>query len=221
MILPGHKHPAPHGTHARYVHGCRCTDCRAGHAATVRARIARGRAAARELGPAIPGTLCPGVNGAPCKRGRKLRAGSLAVCFDCRGSLVWNGLVDAAPARRHMRKLSRRGVGFRAVAAVTDIGLTTIQKIRNGKRRRIRKAVADRILAVTAAEVSDGALVPAGETNRMLRELVTEYFTRGEVARQLGYKSLALQIGKNGLVLARTEQRVRRLYRRAMGEEAA
>lgn len=44
-----------------------------------------------------------------------------------------------------------------------------------------------------------------------------EYFSKAEVARQLGFQMPQLQIAKADRVLARTEQRVARLYRKAVG----
>jgi hypothetical protein len=218
LALPGHVRAPRHGTHAGYVSGCRCADCKSGHAATVRARTARAKAAARALGPAVPGTICPGAGGAPCKNRSKLRAGSQAVCHRCADRLVWNGLVDAAPVRKHLRALSRRGVGYRAVAAAASVGCSTIQKIVNGTRTRIRKERADAILAVTSEAISDHALVPAGPTWKMLRALEPEYLTKRGLAQALGStaKVPALQFGKRR-VLARTELRVRKLYRKAVG----
>lgn len=124
--------------------------------------------------------------------------------------------MNAAPARRHLRKLSRRGVGYNSVGDASDVGRTTLAKILSGKKRRIRKRTLDRILEVTSEAVADHALVPAARTQAMLRELEREYFSKAEVARQLGYKRPALQIGKRR-VRARTEQRVARFYRKVMG----
>jgi hypothetical protein len=49
----------------------------------------------------------------------------------------WNGIIDAAPARAHLLKLSRAGVGQWSVVAATDIARSMIHEIRNGDRLRI------------------------------------------------------------------------------------
>ena len=233
-----HRSKFPHGTRACYVRGCRCEECRAATTAAASERAAAVRAAAAELAPAgapappvarawtapdgsvrtrVYQRACPGIESQPCPGRRYVREDSTGgICGGCRDRLSWNGLVDAAPARRHMAKLSRRGVGYKSVQAASDVGKTTILGIVTGRKRRIRKRTSDRILAVDAGAVADHGLVPAARTWQMLRELEAEYFTRAEVARQLGYKVPALQIGRRK-VLARTEQRVERLYRRAVG----
>ncbi len=57
-------------------------------------------------------------------------------------------MVDAGPARRHLRALQRRGIGRRAVHAASDVALQVIIDVRSGKKRRIRKKTAAAILAV-------------------------------------------------------------------------
>lgn len=156
---------------------------------------------------------CPGVNGQPCPKNAHLRKDSKGgVCGTCRPKLVWNGLVDAEPARRHLRWLSRRGVGRRSVAAASDVGDTTLSEIISGTKKQIRKETADRILAVTRAALGDWTIVPAEKTWKAIRWLLSEGFTKTSLARRLGYESPALQIKKD-FVLAKTEAKVLRLYR--------
>lgn len=124
----------------------------------------------------------------------------------------WNGLVDAAPARAHLLKLSRQGVGRRAVNAATDVALTVIQDIRSGKKTRIRARTEQLILGVTPAMVSDRALVKPGRTRKLIAELVDEGYSKAELARRLGYASQALQF-KPHRMTARNVARVETLYR--------
>jgi hypothetical protein len=129
----------------------------------------------------------------------------------------WNGLVPALAARRHLLRLSKQGVGRRAVAAACDVSLTIVASIRSGTRTQIRKRTQDRILGVTRLAVSDAALVPANETWRQINALLEEGFTKAELARRLGFRTPALQVGK-GKILARTAARVDRLFRMLMKE---
>lgn len=223
-----------HGTRARYVRGCRCAACREANRLAYHARQAKAKAAAAELAvrsrepieKTPPGgtpqtrtyrTRCPGLPGERCPKRSHIRRDSIGgVCAVCRSRLVWNGLVDARAARRHLRRLSRAGVGYKQVADAALVSPTIVGKILRGERKRIRKATSDRILEVDAGARADGALVDAAETWRMLRELEAEYFSKAELARQLGYRAPALQVGKRR-VRASTEARVRRLYRRAKG----
>lgn len=224
-----------HGTRARYVQGCRCADCRAANTTVYHERQRKSLEAVEGLEPPPPvpveqkftrpdGTVgtrvylngCPGPGGKGCPGSRHLRTNSVGgVCHECRHKLVWNGLVPATRARNRLRKLSERGVGYKAVAAACDVGSTTLLKIVSGEKRKIRKRTHDAIMAVDDGAAADHALVPADRTWRMLRELETEFFTKAAVARLLGYRSRALQIGRKR-VTARTQFRVERLYRRVM-----
>lgn len=216
--IPGKRVQHDHGTRARYVTGCRCADCRRANTAAYHDRMARAREAAAELElVAGAGEICPGIEGQPCPKLTKLRSDSTGVCADCRSRLVWNGLVDAAPARRHLRRLSRRGIGYKTAADAAGIAASIVAAILNGKRRRIRKRTADAILEVDQGAAADHALVDAGETWRMLKHLRCEYLTDTALARALGFLKPALQIGQRR-VLVRTEDRVRRLYRRVYGD---
>lgn len=129
----------------------------------------------------------------------------------------WNGLVDARAARVHLAKLSRRGVGRRAVADAAGVPPSTLRAIRVGEKTKIRKRTEARILAVDAGARSGGSLVPAGPTWRRIERLLAEGFTKTELARRLGStaKTPSLQIRKD-FVTARTAADVERLYNRVM-----
>lgn len=231
--------PAPdrflHGTRSRYVSGCRCTECRAANTAAYHERQRRAKEAATELAaaPVVPiaqtwtapdGTMrermyrraCPGVDGAPCPLRAHLRKDSTgAVCGACRERLVWNGLVDARRARRHLRALSRKGVGYKSVADAADVGHTVLAEVLAGRKRQIRRQTEKRVLEVTTEAIADHALVPAAGVWRLLDRLLEEGFTKTELARRLGYAGPALQIGRKR-VLARTAHRLERFYREIM-----
>lgn len=127
----------------------------------------------------------------------------------------WNGIVSASRARAHLIKLSRQGVGRRAVRAATDIADTVLQKIRSGKKQNIRARTERLILCVTPASASDRALVRAGPTRARIAELLNEQFTVARLARELGQSTPRLQIGKR-LVTVRTQYNVEQMHRRLM-----
>ncbi len=129
----------------------------------------------------------------------------------------WNGLVPAKAAKKHILRLSRQGVGRRALSAACDVPSSVIQLIRSGDRTQIRKRTEERILAVSRLAVSDAAVVPAAETWRQINALLQEGFTEPGLASRLGLKSHRLRFGKQRL-LARTAVRVDRLYRLLMKE---
>jgi hypothetical protein len=127
----------------------------------------------------------------------------------------WNGLVPAGRARRHILKLSRKGIGRRAIAEAADIPQSIIAKIKKPATKHIRKKTESKILAVTDGAVSGGAIVPAKRTWKLIRRLLDEGFTKAELARRLGCKSHHLQISKER-ILAQTAVRVERLFNRLM-----
>jgi hypothetical protein len=205
-----------HGTRSRYVIGCRCDECKSANAEAARIRDERAREAVAHL-PLNPGGPCPGFDGKPCAKARRLKSNSGPVCKDCLQLAAWDGLVDATPVREHLLKLSAQGVGYKSVGEAADVGKTSLFRVMTGQKTRIRKRAADRVLAVDAQAVADWGLVPAGETRRMLRALEEEWLTKGALALELGYAQPALQIGQSSHVRARTEHRVKRLYRRIAG----
>lgn len=128
----------------------------------------------------------------------------------------WNGLVAAAPARRHLRALSRRGVGYRQVADAACVSATVAFQIISGTKARVRARTAKRILEVTVAAAADHARVPAARTHDLVERLQREGFTKAELARRLGYKMPALQLTYSKTVLVRTQARIEKFYRQVM-----
>jgi hypothetical protein len=220
----------PHGTRSRYVSGCRCDKCRAANREAYHKLQEEAKEAAQEIKTenspreqvwtAPDGTkkirtykrACPGVNGEPCPIKAHLRKDSKGgVCGTCRLKLVWNGLVDAAPAREHLLKLSSEGVGYKAVSEACDVGKTALQEILQGTKTRIRAKSLKRILSVDSSALADHALVPAGPTWVLVTKLLADGFTKGSISRRIGNKTPALQI-KSRYVLAKTAYRIKKLY---------
>lgn len=125
----------------------------------------------------------------------------------------WNGLVPADKARAHMLKLSRAGIGRRAIAAASDVADTVLQEIRSRRKRQIRARTERKILAVGKAQASDRALVDAKRTWALIDELLEEGYAVGLIATRLGYARPYLQFKRGGRVTVRTQARVERLHR--------
>lgn len=206
-----------HGTRAKYVLGCRCDECRRANTESKRRRLEEARELVAHI-PLNPGGRCPGIDGRKCPHRATLKSNSLGVCSRCVDRAGWNGLVDAAPVREHLRKLSRQGVGYKSAADAASVARSVLQRVLAGTKTRMRKRAADRVLAVDVQAAADHGMIPAGETRRMLEALEAEYLTKGRLALELGYAHPALQIATSERVLAKTEAKVRKLYRRAVGE---
>lgn len=131
--------------------------------------------------------------------------------YQARKAGDWNGLVDATPAREHIRKLSRAGVGYMMVADAAKTAVSVIQDIKSGARTRARARTVRRILAVSIDCRGDGTQVSAASTWRRIEKLVEEGFRKRDLARLLGYECEQLQFGKTR-VTVRTRARIERLF---------
>lgn len=124
----------------------------------------------------------------------------------------WNGIVSAEKARAHLIKLSKQGVGRRAVAYATDVAESIVHQIRMGTRTRVRARTERLILKVSPAMALDGANKRAARTWKLIDELREEGYTDAFIAKRLGYKRPALQFGRT-YVTVRNAARVERLHR--------
>jgi len=111
---------------------------------------------------------------------------------------LWNGLVKAGQARRHMLYLSRVGVGRRTVGQIARISDSVLFKIRSGQRKQIRALTEKAILSVTPGAVRGSSLVSAKSTWRKIGWLLEEGFTKAELAKRMGSKANvpALQLNR-------------------------
>jgi len=124
----------------------------------------------------------------------------------------WDGIVDAEPARVHVTRLGRVGMGYKAVAAAAGVPTSTLWAVKTGNRTRIRASALSRILGVDLYGRSDGQLIDARGTWRLLNRLTDDGYTKAQLAFWLGSKTPKLQI-QRGQVTVRTAARVERLYR--------
>jgi hypothetical protein len=117
-----------------------------------------------------------------------------------------NPLVPADIARKHLRRLSRQGVGYKTAADAACVATSVVAKIVSGERTQIRRKTAQRLLAVTRMAAGEATLVPAGRTWK-------EGFTKARIAQAIGNKMPALQINPERVTL-KTVGRIERLVRR-------
>jgi DNA-binding Xre family transcriptional regulator len=129
---------------------------------------------------------------------------------------ITNHIVDAAKAKTRILKLRKRGIGRRYLSELIGIPESSISKIASGKKRRIREATLAKILSVALDKLPKGkALIDAKECWKMLEELLSEGFTKAELANRLGYKSPAIQIHREKITVD-TFKRVKSFYNRIM-----
>jgi len=125
------------------------------------------------------------------------------------GSDVW---VSVEPVKAHLKALSKIGIGYKTVADYSSVGKTTLARILNGKNAKIRKSKADRILAVDKNCVSGGTLISSKRTQLLIKWLMSEDFTKREIAKRLGLKAPAIQFGKKKKMTARVAMRLERFW---------
>lgn len=224
-----------HGTRSRYVGArCRCDLCREANRVYYHARRALERERLAELDeppPAPPIEVtdgrgrrlykraCPGLDSDQgCPFLTYLRKDSKrGLCLRCRAELVADYLVDARPAKRWIRRLSRKGIGYKSVADAASVARTNVQRILRGDKVQIRLSTERRILAVDAGAARGGSVVDARPTWRLIRLLLKEGFSKHRLALRLGCKSGALQFGREKIT-ARNALRVAKFYRAIMAE---
>jgi len=160
------------------------------------------------------GTRARYVRGCRCD---SCRAANTAYYHTMMKKRIWHGgnpLVDAGPARTHLLKLSKLGIGRRWVHAQCGVADSTLQKISGGTQTQCRKETSEAILAVpTKREPLDGDRIDAAPTWRLLRDLLKRGWSKAELARRLGSTARhpALQIKKDQ-VNASTARKVRDLH---------
>lgn len=134
------------------------------------------------------------------------------------------GYVDADPVREHIARLSAAGMGWKRVAAAAEVATGTMYPILYGRggsnpaehrppRKRVRRDIADRILAVRL-ELAPHAPVPSVGTVRRLQALVAVGWSLTRLAPRLGMlpSNLHSLVHTRDQVLQATADSVAALY---------
>lgn len=134
----------------------------------------------------------------------------------------WNPWVDAEPARQHVKALQAAGLGRARIGELAGMDQAAIWRLENGNPKRgklppfqIRKATADRILAVTASieTLAAYATVDATGSRRRLQALVTVGWSQRRLAARLGVDPANMSsLMKRPRVLATRARAIRGLY---------
>lgn len=96
------------------------------------------------------------------------------------------GYAHAEPVREHLLTLQRAGLSYRCIGRCADVSLRTVLLVAQGKREKIWAHTAQKLMSVTAADVRNGALVPAIGTIRRLRALHAIGYTAAQLAKLSG-----------------------------------
>lgn len=128
-------------------------------------------------------------------------------------------LIDAEPARQHVRALLAAGMGARSIAAAGGVNRNWIKSLLHGRpdrgnppTQRIRPETADALLAVTVA-LPDHTLTHAAGTHRRLQALVACGWSIQKIANRLGKTTANLwAVTQQDRVTAATVRQVRDLY---------
>ena len=139
----------------------------------------------------------------------------------------WNPWADAAPVRDHVRALhDATGADYRQIAAAAGLGTHRVGHLLHGNpsdgkppARKIRRDAAQRLLALTGAELRPNprALVPAAGSRHRLRALVATGRPASALTAELGMGEHPVRdiiSGRSGQVTAATRDAVRGLYDR-------
>lgn len=142
----------------------------------------------------------------------------------------WDNLVDAEPARDHVRRLMAAGMGLKRIAAAADVSTGVMWKLLYGKpprpgrertpSKRVTKAVALRLLAVEI-DLADGAYVPNTDTARRLQALVACGWSMSKLGLRLGIQPGNFNVvvtGRRPQVSVATAKAVHALYLELAGQ---
>lgn len=154
----------------------------------------------------------------PCKKAQRLYAAELRARHAIGQA---NPIVSATRARNHIWRLKKAGVGQVWLHRASGVRLTTIQEIRTGKKRRIRKDTERAILAVTA---DAGRWVEGSRYLSMIDHMVELGFPKSWIAERVRWKKGSnlrhgrsvgncLGVGRGERISRRSAEKIEQLYR--------
>ena len=131
----------------------------------------------------------------PCREANRLQA---AARRRAQAYGRWRPFVDAAAARRHIRRLRAAGLGVDRIVELSGVGSGTIRQLIYGDPRtgrpvaRIRAETEAAVLAVEPSRPAPGALVPATATQAQVGDLLDAGYTLADLAAELGRSTSSL-----------------------------
>jgi hypothetical protein len=127
-----------------------------------------------------------------------------------------NGLVSTELVRKHMLKLSKKGIGYKSVGDITDLSKTVLFAIYSGNKKQCRAMTAKKILGVTPDMAADGAYICAKKSWKKINDLLAQGYSKVSIAEGIG-QTRALQLGK-AKITARHAATIDALYEKLNGK---
>lgn len=176
---------------------------------------ARGLRSAAELAEGKPcGTRLCYYAGCRCRACRTANALYTRGRAAARRRGEGNGLVSAERARLHLAWLSAQGIGRKTAADSAKISGSTVSKVIDGERLKIRAQTERRILVVTEVARADGARIDAAPMWRQIDELIANGYSQVRIASEVAGRSVrGLQLGRERTTV-RSADRVRQVWQR-------
>lgn len=129
----------------------------------------------------------------PCHSARReyLRQRDKQIAY---GRWAGRDLVDAEPMRVHVQALVDSDMTISSIARVAGVSMSMISDVLNGKRLRIRRTSAEKVLKVTPWATDAGAMVPAWRAIRRLQALQALGWSLRVVSVESGVAEEPLQL---------------------------
>lgn len=133
----------------------------------------------------------------------------------------YNCFVDAEASRKQINFLMLSGMRIKGdISRLTGISWTTLWKIRTKQRTKVTPETERRLMELDPLVTERcGNYVPADEVWETVYRIMECGYSRAFIARKLGYRARALQIGKEK-VRRETAERISELYRWALDNPA-
>lgn len=137
-----------------------------------------------------------------------------------RGYGIWQPLVDITPVREHVSNLVAAGYTIRSIWEAASTDAATLQRVLYGPNKTLRAETAQRLLAVSASDLtlSNYRTIDATGTRRRIQALVAIGWPLTHIARHLGIHPRPLtNLTRVDRVTLTTARRIEAGYRRLSG----